>query len=134
MEERKLSFKRNDDPTIVEDKDGKLAKELAKIYNDIQFNLGFCYEQLTKGELTEGMKETHLSLTESYVLSFLKKMGYEGVLEREQNERLSEIRSLNDENRELRRQLGEKVTNEDFREKIKNICSKFKRWWNIEGF
>lgn len=49
MEERKLNFKRNDDPTIVEDKDGKLAKELAKIYNDIQFNLGFCYEQLTKG-------------------------------------------------------------------------------------
>jgi len=134
MEERKLSFKCNDDPTLVEDKDGKLAKELAKIYKDIQFNLGFCYEQLTKGELTEGMKETHLSLTESYVLSFLKKMGYEGILEREQNERLSEIRSLNDENRELRKQLGEKVTNEDFREKIKNICSNFKRWWNIEGF
>lgn len=61
-------------------------------------------------------------------------MGYEGVLEREQNERLSEIRSLNDENRELRKQLGEKVTNEDFREKIKNVCSNFKRWWNIEGF
>lgn len=80
MEERKLSFKRNDDPTIVEDKDGKLAKELEKIYKDIQFNLGFCYEQLTKGELTEGMKETHLSLTESYVLSFLKKWGMKGYL------------------------------------------------------
>ncbi len=48
MEERKLSFKRNDDLTIVEGKDGKLAKELAKIYKDIQFNLGFCFEQLQK--------------------------------------------------------------------------------------
>ena len=49
MEERKLSYKRNDDLTIVEGKDGKLAKELAKIYKDIQFNLGFCFEQLQKG-------------------------------------------------------------------------------------
>lgn len=134
MEERRPSFKRNDDPTLVEDKDGRLAKEPAKTYKDIQFNLGFCHEQSAKGGLAEGMKGTHLSLTESYVLSFLKKMGYEGILEREQNERLSEIRSPNDENRELRKQSGEKVTNEDFREKIKNVCSNFKRWWNIEGF
>ena len=111
MEERKLNFTRNEDPTLVEDKDGKIAKKIEKIYKDICFNLGFCYEQLKEGNLTEGMKETHLSLTEGYVLNFLDELGYEGVLKKKKDEMYSDIRSLNNENRELRRQLGEKVSN-----------------------
>ena len=86
MEERKLNFTRNEDPTIVEDKDGKIAKKIEKIYKDICFNLGFCYEQLKEGNLTEGMKETHLFLTEGYVLNFLDELGYEGVLKKKKDE------------------------------------------------
>ena len=134
MEERKLNFTRNEDPTIVEDKDGKIAKKIEKIYKDICFNLGFCYEQLKEGNLTEGMKETHLFLTEGYVLNFLDELGYEGVLKKKKDEMYSDIRSLNNENRELRRQLGEKVSNEDVREKLKNISNIIKKWWNIYGF
>lgn len=69
------------------------------------------------------MKETHLFLTEGYVLNFLDELGYEGVLKKKKDEMYSDIRSLNNENRELRRQLGEKVSNEDVREKLKNISN-----------
>lgn len=134
MEERKLNFNRNDNPTIVVDQNGKMAEKLGKTYQEMMSNLGFCYEQLTKGELTEGMKATHLSLAESYLLSFLETFGYKGILEKQKEERHSEIRSLNDENRSLRKQLGEKVTNEDIREGVKLMYERVYKWWEKEGF
>jgi len=60
-------------------------------------------------------------------------MGYEGALERERNQRYAEIRNLNEENRVLRKQLGEKVSNDEFAEKSKNIGECIKKWWNITG-
>ena len=41
MKENELNFKRNEDPTLVVDPDGKMAKKLSKIYSDISLNLGF---------------------------------------------------------------------------------------------
>lgn len=134
MKERELKISRNDDPTIVEDNNGELAKKLETIYNHINLNLGFCHEQLKKGELTVGMKESHLYLAENYMIDFLKEVGYDSILEKQNNERHKDVRSLNEENRMLRKQLGEKVSNEDVREKIKNLNSSFKYWWNVEGF
>jgi hypothetical protein len=134
MEEQKLNFSRNEDPTIVKDPGGKILKEVTKIYNNLKLNLGFCHDQLKEGKLTEGMKETHLSLSEHYVIDFLKALGYEGKLQKEADKRHAEIRSLNETNRELRRQLGDKVSNEDVRERLKNISEGFKKWWNIYGF
>jgi len=134
MEERKLNFDRNEDPTIVEDIDGKIAKKVNDIYQHLKMNLGFCYEQLVEGKLTKGMMDTHLGLTEHYVMDFLKEMGYDGILAKESEKRHIEIRLLNQQNRELRSQLGEKVTNEDFRERSKNMCESVRRWWNIYGF
>ncbi|WP_440880643.1 hypothetical protein [Tenacibaculum sp. C7A-26P2] len=134
MEERKINFRINDDPTLVVDKDGNLANKLEKLYGYIHLNLASCFEQLKEGKLTEGMKETHLSLTESYTIDFLKEANYDSILAKEKEKRLSEIRSLNDENRELRKKLGEKVSNEDAREKMKNLSESVKKWWNIFGF
>lgn len=134
MKERKLRMDRNEDTTIIEDKEGKIAKKLKKIYSDLTMNLGFCYEQLENGRLTEGMKATHLSLSENYLIEFLKAMNYDSILEKEKQTRYTEIRSLNEENRALRTQLGEKVTNEDVRERIKNMESNFNKWWSEYGF
>jgi hypothetical protein len=134
MEERKLNFERNEDPTIVEDPEGKIATKLNDIYQKLHLNLGFCHEQLVAGNLTKGMMDMHLSLSEHYVSDFLTAMGYDGILKKESDKRHSEIRSLNDQNRLLRKQLGEKVTNEDFRERAKNITKNIREWWNIYGF
>ena len=89
---------------------------------------------LEKGQLTEGMKENILSLTDHNVNRFLTRMGYEGVLAEKQKKLTEQIRSLNDENRKLRHQLGEKVSNEDVRERLKIMVSSFRNWWTEYGF
>ncbi|MBN1214225.1 MAG: hypothetical protein JXA99_02160 [Candidatus Lokiarchaeota archaeon] len=134
MQERKINFERNDDPNIVVDPNGDIAKKINKIYQNLKLNLGFCYDQLVAGKLTEGMKETHLSLSEAYMVDFLSEMNYDSIIKKEKDSRYLEIRSLNDENRQLRRQLGEKVSNEDVREKIKIMSQVFSKWWSMNGF
>lgn len=134
MKERGFTARLNTDETIVTDPDGKIAKSIKKIYSELTMNLGFCCEQLENGRLTEGMKQTHLSLAENYLIEFLKGIGYDGILEKEKEQRYTEIRSLNEENRALRTQLGEKVSNEDVRERIKIMESNFNKWWSIYGF
>ncbi|MFL0076996.1 hypothetical protein [Tenacibaculum maritimum] len=114
MEERKINFKQNDNSTLVVDENGELAKKLKKIYNHITLSLCFCCDQLQKGTLTEGMKEHFSLLAEYHMIRFLKALNYDNIL-------YKEIRSLTEENIELRRQLGEKESNEDAIEKMKNI-------------
>lgn len=134
MKERLLDFNRQDNSAIVEDSSGELIAELQKQYKEILQNLGLAMSLLEKGQLTEGMKENILSLTDHNVNEFLTKMGYEGVLAEKQKKRTEEIRSLHDENRKLRRQLGEKVSNEDVRERLKIMVSLFENWWTEYGF
>lgn len=134
MEERKLNFERVDKPAIVEDPNGELMGELSTLYCDIQTNLGVCFNLLKEGKLTEGMKEMNLSLVDHNVNAFLTKMGYEGVLAEKAEKRYAEIRSLNIENRALRQQLGEKVSNEDVRERLKIMEQSFNAWWSDFGF
>lgn len=134
MKERPLDFNRQDNSAIVEDPSGELIAELQKQYKEIQQNLGLAMFLLEKGQLTEGMKENILSLTDHNVNEFLTKMGYEGVLAEKQKKRTEKIRSLHDENRKLRRQLGEKVSNEDVRERLKIMASLFENWWTEYGF
>lgn len=134
MKERPLDFNRQDNSAIVEDPSGELIAELQKQYKEIQQNLGLAMSLLENGNLTEGMKENILSLTDHHINEFLTKMGYEGILAEKMKKRTKEIRSLHDENRELRRQLGEKVSNEDVRERLKIMASSFGNWWTEYGF
>lgn len=133
MQERPLNFKRNDDPTIVVLTE-KQTSDFKKSSDDLRFAMANLHEWINEGTLEAGMKHTICSLIENYVHSITKSLGYQGVLEAENQERHAEIRSLNTENRALRKQLGEKNSPEDVRESIKNLSGNFKRWWNIEGF
>lgn len=134
MKERKLDLNIQDKPDIVEDPKGELLLALKNQYREIQQNLGLFLNMLEKGKLTEGMKENILSLIDHHINDFLTKGGYEGVLAEKHRKRTEEIRSLNNENRELRRQLGEKVSNEDVRERLKIMASTFESWWAEYGF
>jgi len=132
MQERQLSMNRNESTEIVElTKDNHAVIE--KKYKDLHFSLKELIERYNKKELEEGFKETLLSLSEAYLMDLLKAFGYEGVLKKEKEERHAQIRSLNQENRELRKQLGDKVSNEDAREKLKNLSESVKKWWRKEG-
>jgi hypothetical protein len=133
MEERKLNFKRNEDKTIVSLSDKK-KEDVLKELNSLGFTSQELSSQIKKGVLEEGFKEVLLSLIDSHAASVCKDLGYDSVILKEREERFVEIRKLNEENRELRKQLGEKVSLEDVREKIKSLTETIKIWWNVEGF
>eukprot|EP00831_Metopus_contortus_P049590 TRINITY_DN4107_c0_g1_i1.p1 TRINITY_DN4107_c0_g1~~TRINITY_DN4107_c0_g1_i1.p1 ORF type:complete len:458 (-),score=47.24 TRINITY_DN4107_c0_g1_i1:2394-3590(-) len=133
MQERKIT--RSIEPisalvVITEDQGEKIGKAL----KDLNFNLVAMVDSLNKGTLTEEMRACHCSLSEHYLRDLLKELGYNGQLHMEMEKRVAEIRSLNQENRELRKQLGDRVTNEDFRERAKNIKKIIYDWWNKYGF
>lgn len=133
MEERKINFKKNDDNTPVLDPDGKLYDTLTAKINDMNKKFTLMLYLLKNGTLTEGTKESSLSLFESNAIDILNELGYEDSLNKKYNEYIQEIRSLNHENRELRKQLGMKVSNEDARERLKLITESFNEWWHNEG-
>lgn len=133
MEERKINFKNNDDNTLVLDPDGKLYNKLISSLKEMNENFSLMLYLLNNGSLTEGTKQNSMSLFERKAVEILNQLGYEGYLNKKDNEYTQEIRSLNQENRELRKQLGMKVSNEDARERLKLITEAFDGWWHNEG-
>lgn len=133
MEERKINFKKNDDKTPVLDPDGTLHGMLCVKMETLVKNFSLLLYLLQKGELNEGTKESSAELFEQNSIEILNSLGYEGDINKKYNEYIQEIRSLNHENRELRKQLGMKVSNEDARERLKLITESFGEWWYNEG-
>lgn len=133
MEERKINFKKNDDNTPVLDPDGMLYKKLTEKQTKINERIYSLLYMLKEGSLNEGTKEALLELFHKNAIDILNELGYEDSLNKKYNEYIQEIRSLNHENRELRKQLGMKVSNEDARGRLKLITESFGEWWYNEG-
>ena len=133
MEERKINFNKNDDKTPVPDPDGKLYGKLGGMQKNINERISLLLSLLKDGRLTEGTKEALLELFRRDAIDILNELGYEDSLNKKYNEFIQQLRSLNHENRELRKQLGMKVSNEDARERLKLITEAFSEWWNNEG-
>ncbi|RGR51700.1 hypothetical protein DWY45_13710 [Phocaeicola plebeius] len=133
MEERKINFKKNDDKTPVLDPDGTLHGMLCVKMETLVKNFSLLLYLLQKGELNEGTKESSAELFEQNSIEILNSLGYEGDINKKYNEYIQKIRSLNHENRELRKQIEMKVSNEDARERLKLITESFGEWWHNEG-
>lgn len=133
MEERKINFKKNDDNTPVLDPDGMLYEKLTEKQKKINERISLLLHLLKEGSLNEGIKEALLELFHKNAIDILNQLGYEDRLNKKYNEYIQEIRSLNHENRELRKQLGMKVSNEDVRERFKLIQNSIHEWWKNEG-
>lgn len=132
MEERKINFNKNDDKTPVPDPDGKLYEKLTEKQKKINESISLLLSLLKEG-LTEGTKEALMELFHRDAIDILNELGYEDSLNKKYNEFIQQFRSLNHENRELRKQLGMKVSNEDARERLKLITEAFSEWWHNEG-
>ncbi len=133
MKEQPLNMRTNDDQTIVP---ANLDKEkgLLRSYRELTSALSYMISLYQEGKLTEGFKETLLETGENHLGDICKVFGFDGVLKKRKDEIFSEIRQRNEENRELRKQLGQKVSNEDLRERMKLLSDSVSNWWNIEGF
>ncbi len=117
MKERKLISDEYDD-TPVEFNNLTVDNVLSNIVK-VSEVISVLREGTRKGELTVGNINTYASLIEYRTKDLLTSVGYDGILAKEIEERHEKIRELNDENRELRKQLGQKVSMEDVREALK---------------
>lgn len=133
MEERKINFKINDDNTPVLDPDGILYEKLTGKQKKVNERISLLLHLLKEGSLNEGTKEALLELFHRDAIDILNELGYEDSLNKKYDEFIQQLRSLNHENRELRKQIGMKVSNEDARERLKLITESFKEWWHNEG-
>lgn len=133
MQERELKMcsDNNPQPVVV---DEKVKKDLLKIAKDFYFAVGTLHDSIKSNSLQEGFKNTLCSLLESYTVELHEKLNFASHLQKEHEQRFIEIRSLNNENHVLRKQLGEKVSNDDVREKLKILNEKIREWWNEWGF
>lgn len=130
MQEREIDFRFNENNEPVEINKDELAKKVDKAI----FALGYLKELRQKDKLEKGFCATMCTNIESYTRDLLNALDYDSQLERDTQERVQKIRAVNLENRELRKQLGEKVSSEDVRECLKNIEKTIREWWREEGF
>ena len=132
MKERPLTFHSNENPVPVSLSE-KVKKEAMKTAMDLSMAAGEIVRGLKENKLETGFNNTILSLLESYTTQLHKTFNFSSVLQKEHENRFVEIRAVNTENRELRKQLGEKVSPEDVREKLKNFKEVISKWWDKEG-
>lgn len=128
MTERPLEIIQNNDPALV-----ITTSEMLKETRELILAIAELDRRLKDKSLEVGLSYTLMSVAESGLQKLGKSLSYDGHLAKEMEARFAKVRSLNIENRELRRQLGEKVSMEDVREALKNLGAKIYKWWNFEG-
>lgn len=133
MKERQLTISNNDDPALVVLTD-EVRSNVLKTAKDLYFSVGELHERVKSNSLEKGFSQTLLTLLESYTVKLHESLDYNSTLKKEHDKRYVEIRELNMQNHELRKQLGDKVSAEDVREKLKNFKDIIYEWWVKEGF
>lgn len=133
MKERTLNFDFNNDETPVEVNDEKKAK-LEKSANELKQHIGMLMYLINGNSLTASTRDAIMSIIDNNTQSICNLFDYGTYLKKQQEKTLNEIRELNLENHELRQQLGQKVSTEDMREKMKMVIYGFEHWAKTKGF
>lgn len=133
MKDRKIDISVNDDPAPVNLDEPNMV-HLEKWVQEMVLILSQIDGKVGDGTLTEGYKNTLLDLLQGKVADMCKLLDFESFLADEQEKRYSEVRELNEENRELRKQLGEKVSLEDVREKSRSVIREWRDYLRGFGF
>lgn len=132
MKERPLSFDYEEGQKVVvtDEQKAKLQKSASELKQHVSM-----LEYLIKGDsLNEGTRDAIMSIIDHNTQDICNVFDYGTYLKKQQEKTLAEIREVNIENHELRRQLGQKVSTEDVREKMKQVIYGFEHWAKTKGF
>lgn len=132
MQERKLNLHRIDDNSLVELSE-EVIEKLEKLGSDFFGVVSYMTDLVKNKTLTVEKSSTISHLLEYYTVDVHKLLNYESLIRTKIEERNAEIRTVNLENRELRKLLGERVSNDDVREMMKNTKTKINKWWDDFG-
>ena len=133
MIERIIDLNMINDGIPVPDPDGKLHDTLKEKLLEVNEKFSNMLYLLKNGALTEDAKQSNIVFFEKKAVEILNELGCESLLNKEKKTYMERIVSLSEKNYELRKQLGMKVSNEDFRERFKLIYDAIGRWWEKEG-
>ena len=132
MKERPIFESKEPNKNLVELNDeGK--KVVTKALKDLIQSAGFLLDMVSKDTLTEEMRETLTSLIATYSRDGLRPLGFQDQATNH-DDLVRRLRNANMDNEELRQQLGQKVSLEDLREKMKTIARAFDEWGDYHGF
>jgi hypothetical protein len=133
MKERPIFESKEPNKNLVELNDeGK--KVVVKALKDLIQSAGFLLDMVSKDTLTEEMRETLTSLIATYSRDGLRPLGFQDQATKDHDDLVRRLRNANMDNEELRQQLGQKVSLEDLREKMKTIARAFDEWGDNHGF
>lgn len=109
----------------------KISKKLADIFHALSFLKDMALSE--DGEV--GDVHAALGCTEGYFKELSALTGYDGILKKESEERYAEIRTKNQEIRELKDQLGKtEITGEVLGNIIRRMEDGIRRWGKRESF
>lgn len=132
MKERPLNFDYTDE-TPVEVTDEQKAK-LNKYANELKQHIGMLLYLIDKGSLQVGTRDSIMTIINHNMQDLCNLFDYSTYFKQQQEKTQREIREVNIENHELRRQLGQKVSTEDVRMKMKAVIDGFRYWSETKGF
>ncbi len=133
MKERPIFESKEPNKNLVELNDDD-KKVVTKALKDLIQSAGFLLDMVSKDTLTEEMRETLTSLIATYSRDGLRPLGFQDQATKDHDDLVRRLRNANMDNEELRQQLGQKVSLEDLREKMKTIARAFDEWGDYHGF
>ncbi|HDX9587616.1 TPA: hypothetical protein ROX98_000531 [Bacillus pseudomycoides] len=123
---------KNQEKLVVLNADQKAVA--LKGLKDLFFAAKQMHEWLSEGNLTEEMKGTLISVSESYISDVAKATNYESNLAKERAERHADIRQANMRIRELEQQMADIKPIDGLKEQLKSLTQKIDAWWDEIGF
>ena len=132
MKERPLILDYTDEtPVEVTDEQRTKLKKYAKELRQHVIMLEYMIE---KDSLRVGSRDSIMSIIDHNMQDLCSIFDYDTYLKKQQENTQNEIREVNTENFFLRQQLGQKVSTEDVREKMKIVIDGFCYWSENYGF
>ncbi|HDR3509395.1 TPA: hypothetical protein ACTZ1F_002764 [Bacillus cereus] len=122
----------NQETLVVLNEDQKAVT--LKGLKDLYFTAQQMHEWLSKDKLTEEMKGTLISLSESHISVIAKETNYESDLSRERERRSNDLRNANLRIRELEKKMADMKPIDGLSEQLNALTNKIKGWWREIGF
>lgn len=105
-------------------------KALSDLYN----TTGELFNELKKDKLTEEMKDTLLSLVESYTSQASKLLKFDSQAAARLDERFSDVRNANNRIHELEKKLTNNTQVNGLKELLYEMHNALYKWWGRQGF
>lgn len=121
------------DFTRYDFRDKSLEKQIDSSISNLHLVFRTFAEMYNNKTLKKGFSETLTESIHSYTLDLLTSLKYEGKYSKLREDLYVEIRTCHQANRNLRHEIGNKISVNDVKDKIVEMSKKIEHWWGFHG-